>query len=264
MDMLKFGNHSHRYPKRGGALGKGTDVRPTLGGRGLAALLLASVTSVILVGTFASASAGWGGGHPGSGDGSPGWGWHGGGGGGGGSPQPPSKQCWRDDWRAQHPWLCDEPTTTTQPHVEVTTTTASTTAPTTAPTTTPTTAPRPKPPASNPPSGGGGGNGGATTGGTNSSGSAGSGASAQALGQPSLALAQPPAAVVRPPQAVPDTPFGWPPLGGGLDDKGMPTGFLIVIGLAGAAAALMIVRGGFGHRPFLSVPDDTHQTLPFE
>jgi hypothetical protein len=259
VDNLKFGNQSLRYPKRGGALRKGSAVRPKLGGRGLAALLLASAASVILVAPFTSASAqGWGGGHPGSGGESPGWGWHSGGGGGGGSPQPPSKQCGRDDWRDQHPWLCDEPTTTTQPpHVEVTTTTASTT-PTTVPTTTPTTAPGAKPPGSNPP---GSSSGGSSAGANNASGGQ---ASAQALGQPSLALTNPPAAVVRPPQAVPEGPFGWPPLGGGLDDSGMPTGFLIVIGIAGAAAALMVVRGGFGHRPFLSVPDDPHRTLPFE
>lgn len=268
MDMLKFGNHDHRYPKRGGALGKGLHVRPKLGGRGLAALLLASVASVLLIAPFAGASPkGWGGGHPGSGGASPGWGWHNGGSGGGGSSQPPSNQCWREDWRTQHPWLCDEPTTTTQPHVEITTTTAQTTepttSPTTVPTTTPTTKPGSKPPGSNPPGSPPSQGPGANGGGSNAA-NAGAGSSAQAFGQPSGVSSSPPAAVTPPGQAIGDTPFGWPPLGGGLDDSGMPTGVFIVIGVAGAAAALMIVRGGFGHRPFLSVPDDHSHTLPFK
>ena len=62
-----------------------------------------------------------------------------------------------------------------------------------------------------------------------------------------------------------DSPFGWPPVGGGLDDDSdIPNGVFIVIGIAGAAAAALIARGGFGRaRPFLTVPDD-QPTLPFE
>ena len=67
------------------------------------------------------------------------------------------------------------------------------------------------------------------------------------------------------PSPTPDLPFGFPPVGGGLDDEGIPTGVYVVIALAAAAAAAMVARGGLGRRtPFLTVPDDGQQMLPFE
>jgi hypothetical protein len=172
---------------------------------------------------------------------------------------PHAKRCAMvDDPRPDRPKFCEgdvgvqEPPTTTPPP----TSPPPTSPPPTVGITSPPTAPAAPPPSFSVPVAG-------PDAGSDTDTAGASGALSELFGQP--ADVEEDAPVALRPTPAPDLPFGDPPLGGGLDDEGIPTGVYVVIALAAAAAAAMVVRGGLGRgSPFLTVPDDGQQTLPFE